>query len=143
MKEERPADALMITLKQSESVFIPFRPKAFQSFSITKIKERPSKSCFLIQISSVGLPEQVYADLQSKFSFHCPKPTEGKKIVFVLGGPGSGKGTQCNLIVKSCYYAHVSTGDLLREEVKRKTALGQQLESEMKEGKMISQASEH
>lgn len=38
------------------------------------------------------------------------------KIIFVLGGPGAGKGTQCSLIVKNLGYVHLSAGDLLREE---------------------------
>ncbi|KAF9668658.1 hypothetical protein SADUNF_Sadunf14G0026600 [Salix dunnii] len=42
------------------------------------------------------------------------KPT----VVFVLGGPGSGKGTQCANIVKHFGYTHLSAGDLLRAEMK-------------------------
>jgi adenylate kinase family enzyme len=41
----------------------------------------------------------------------------GKEIVFVLGGPGSGKGTQCEKIVANFGYTHLSAGDLLRAEV--------------------------
>ncbi|XP_076306752.1 UMP-CMP kinase-like isoform X2 [Tachypleus tridentatus] len=37
-------------------------------------------------------------------------------IVFVLGGPGSGKGTQCAKIIKEFDYVHLSAGDLLRTE---------------------------
>lgn len=39
------------------------------------------------------------------------------KVVFFLGGPGSGKGTQSALIEKKYGYHHLSAGDLLREEV--------------------------
>ncbi|XP_022742396.1 UMP-CMP kinase 3-like isoform X2 [Durio zibethinus] len=42
------------------------------------------------------------------------KPT----VVFVLGGPGSGKGTQCANIVEHFHYTHLSAGDLLRAEIK-------------------------
>ncbi|KAM4761185.1 adenylate kinase isoenzyme 1 isoform 2-T3 [Cyanocitta cristata] len=38
------------------------------------------------------------------------------KIIFVVGGPGSGKGTQCEKIVQKYGYTHLSTGDLLRAE---------------------------
>lgn len=40
------------------------------------------------------------------------------RVVFVLGGPGSGKGTQCALIAEdeALGYAHLSAGDLLRAE---------------------------
>ena len=42
---------------------------------------------------------------------------QGKKIVFIVGGPGSGKGTQCDRIVEKYGYCHLSSGDLLRAEV--------------------------
>jgi UMP-CMP kinase len=38
------------------------------------------------------------------------------EVVFVLGGPGAGKGTQCQKIVKDFGFVHLSAGDLLREE---------------------------
>jgi len=45
--------------------------------------------------------------------------TENKpRIVFILGGPGSGKGTQCDIMNKKYDYVHYSTGDLLREFIK-------------------------
>lgn len=37
-------------------------------------------------------------------------------VVFVLGGPGAGKGTQCAMIVKEFGYVHLSAGELLRAE---------------------------
>jgi hypothetical protein len=39
-------------------------------------------------------------------------------VVFVLGGPGSGKGTQCANIVEHFGFTHLSAGDLLRAEIK-------------------------
>ena len=61
------------------------------------------------------------------------------QVIFVMGGPGAGKGTQCSRLVKEFGFATFSTGDLLRQVVKEKKAEGwQQLESDMKEGKLIS-----
>jgi len=37
-------------------------------------------------------------------------------IIFVLGGPGAGKSTQCKMLVENFGYVHLSAGDLLREE---------------------------
>jgi UMP-CMP kinase len=37
-------------------------------------------------------------------------------VVFILGGPGSGKGTQSERINKEFKFTHLSAGDLLREE---------------------------
>ena len=42
----------------------------------------------------------------------CPKPN----VVFVLGGPGTGKGTMCELAESQLGWTHLSTGDLLRAE---------------------------
>lgn len=58
-------------------------------------------------------------------------------IVFVLGGPGSGKGTQCDKIKAKYGHTHLSAGDLLREEVKSGSAVGKQCEQIMKEGKLV------
>jgi UMP-CMP kinase family protein len=59
-------------------------------------------------------------------------------VVFVIGGPGSGKGTQCAKIKTEFNYNHLSTGDILRTVVKEKTAPGwEQLDADMKEGKLI------
>lgn len=51
------------------------------------------------------------------------------KIIFVLGGPGSGKGTQCENMVNEFNFTHFSTGDLLRSEVKSGSDLGKEINS--------------
>uniref|UniRef100_A0A914PWQ2 Adenylate kinase n=1 Tax=Panagrolaimus davidi TaxID=227884 RepID=A0A914PWQ2_9BILA len=45
-------------------------------------------------------------------------------VFFIVGGPGSGKGTQCDKIVKKYGLTHLSSGDLLRAEVNAKTEVG-------------------
>ena len=61
------------------------------------------------------------------------------QVIFVMGGPGAGKGTQCAKLVKELGFATFSTGDLLRGVVKEQKAEGwQQLAADMKEGKLIS-----
>ena len=59
-------------------------------------------------------------------------------IVFVIGGPGCGKGTQCKRIVSNFKYVSFSTGDLLRQYVKDKKEGYEQIDKDMKEGKLIS-----
>ena len=44
--------------------------------------------------------------------------------VWVLGGPGSGMGTQCSMIKSKYGYTHLSVGDVMREEVKSGCQLG-------------------
>ncbi|XP_058763222.1 UMP-CMP kinase-like isoform X2 [Vicia villosa] len=46
----------------------------------------------------------------------CPRHVD-TVIAFVLGGPGSGKGTQCEKIVETFGFKHLSAGDLLRKEM--------------------------
>ncbi|XP_034039874.1 UMP-CMP kinase [Thalassophryne amazonica] len=60
------------------------------------------------------------------------------QVVFVLGGPGAGKGTQCTKIIESYSYTHLSAGDLLRAERAREgSEYGQLIASYIKEGKIV------
>jgi UMP-CMP kinase family protein len=59
------------------------------------------------------------------------------KVLFVLGGPGSGKGTQCDNLVKTYKFQHLSAGDLLREEVKRGTPLSEEINGYISKGHMV------
>lgn len=60
------------------------------------------------------------------------------KIVFVLGAPGAGKGTQCEKIVENFGFTHLSAGDLLREERKREgSEYGALIEDNIKNGRIV------
>tara|TARA_B110000261_G_scaffold42760_1_gene50237 strand:+ start:174 stop:815 length:642 start_codon:yes stop_codon:yes gene_type:complete len=58
--------------------------------------------------------------------------------IILFGPPGAGKGTQAQFIVKKHNYFQLSTGNLLREEVKLKTLLGAQIEKLISNGKFAS-----
>lgn len=60
-----------------------------------------------------------------------------KNIIFIAP-PAAGKGTQSDLLVKKYGYVHISTGDLLRNEVASKTELGLEIEENMANGILIS-----
>lgn len=60
-----------------------------------------------------------------------------KKIYFVLGGPGSGKGTQCAKLVEKLGFAHFSAGDLLRNEVSKGSEQGNMIGDMIKDGKIV------
>nr|CAD2186482.1 unnamed protein product [Meloidogyne enterolobii] len=65
-------------------------------------------------------------------------PSEKYNVVFVLGPPGSGKGTQCQRIEETYGYVHLSAGDLLREERQRKgSEYGELIEQHICEGKIV------
>ncbi|GMH08797.1 hypothetical protein Nepgr_010637 [Nepenthes gracilis] len=58
-------------------------------------------------------------------------------IAFVLGGPGSGKGTQCEKIVEKYGFTHLSAGDLLRKEISSNSENGAMILDTIKEGKIV------
>ena len=58
--------------------------------------------------------------------------------IILFGPPGAGKGTQSQFIVKKHNYFQLSTGNLLREEVKSKTLLGSEIEKLISNGKFVS-----
>lgn len=57
--------------------------------------------------------------------------------IILLGPPGSGKGTQGNLIEKKYGLPKISTGDLLRSEVRERTQLGKEAETRMNRGELV------
>jgi adenylate kinase len=57
--------------------------------------------------------------------------------VVILGAPGSGKGTQSNLIISKYGLHHISTGEILREEIGKQTALGKIAEGIISEGHLM------
>lgn len=59
------------------------------------------------------------------------------QVIFILGGPGSGKGTQCDNLVNTYGFLHYSTGDLLRAEVKKETELGKEIDSYISKGHLV------
>ncbi|OIT26247.1 PREDICTED: UMP-CMP kinase 3-like [Nicotiana attenuata] len=59
------------------------------------------------------------------------------KIVFVIGGPGCGKGTQCKRIAQLFGYTHLSVGELLRQEINSGSETGSMIQKIMKEGKLV------
>jgi adenylate kinase len=57
--------------------------------------------------------------------------------IILFGAPGAGKGTQANFLINEFDLIQISTGDMLREAVKRKTELGKQVETIMANGDLV------
>jgi adenylate kinase len=61
-----------------------------------------------------------------------------KKNIILLGPPGSGKGTQSNKVINDFCYCQLSTGDLLRDHVARKTPQGIKAKEAMDKGQLVT-----
>lgn len=57
--------------------------------------------------------------------------------VVIFGAPGSGKGTQSELIISEYGLAHISTGDVLRAEIKNDTELGKTAKGYIEKGQLV------
>ena len=58
--------------------------------------------------------------------------------IVLFGPPGSGKGTQSELLVKSYKFVHLSTGDILRAEMRNGSPLGRKVQTILEKGELVS-----
>ena len=59
------------------------------------------------------------------------------KALFIVGGPGSGKGTICDYLIDTYGFKHFSTGDLLRAEVQSGSDTGKYIDSLISKGNLV------
>lgn len=89
----------------------------------------------------VSAPVDPYVPRSMYQSDFCRGPAsafEGPRIFFILGGPGSGKGTACAHLVERFGFTHLSSGDLLRAEAERAgSAHGDVIRRCMAEGTLV------
>ena len=57
--------------------------------------------------------------------------------IVLLGAPGSGKGTAGKVLAEDLKLAHISTGDLFRENLKNETELGKEAKQYMDKGELV------
>ena len=58
--------------------------------------------------------------------------------IILIGPPGAGKGTQAKYLVKKINGFQISTGDILRDEIKKDTDIGKKIINDMNDGKFVS-----
>ena len=98
----------------------------------------PTAALALTAVVTIGLVGLTYYTWKYVIGPDKNKITSPKmKVVFVLGGPGSGKGTNCSKIVDLFGYVHLSAGDLLREERNSGSALAEMINNFIAEGKIV------
>jgi adenylate kinase len=66
--------------------------------------------------------------------------TPNPLVLILLGPPGSGKGTQAAMLHDKLHLPHISTGDLLREHIRKNTELGKQAQTFMDKGQLVPDA---
>jgi len=64
--------------------------------------------------------------------------TKTRIVLVLLGGPGAGKGTQAKALMRYLEIPQISTGDLLRAEIRQKTEIGIEAEKQISAGKLVS-----
>jgi len=91
------------------------------------------KAILMLALAGIAGTAYYYYDNRDQQTFG-----DDYTVVYVLGGPGAGKGTQCANLVKDFGFVHLSAGDLLREERQRKgSQYGDLINNYIKEGKIV------
>ncbi|KAJ3105463.1 bifunctional uridylate/adenylate kinase [Phlyctochytrium planicorne] len=127
---------LMFSLPRHTAVRIPRRKFATSSSSSS------SSVPLILAIGGLGAAGLVWSQWDSlvggKKGLGLAPLAKDTSVVFVLGGPGAGKGTQCANLVRDYGFEHLSAGDLLREERNRKgSPYGELINNYIKEGKIV------
>jgi len=108
------------------------KKQAFSSRSLGLGFTNSKSSTFIVGVIVAGTVIVVTFSSMST-SAESQKPT----VVFVLGGPGAGKGTQCTRIVQNFGFVHLSAGDLLRSEVQSGSKHGEMISTMIKNGQIV------
>eukprot|EP00899_Mesostigma_viride_P026496 jgi/Mesvir1/7030/Mv09157-RA.1 len=119
---------------------------ANQYYTTEVVISKASTASGLLALAGIPVPPPSgpsYVDTMSSIlakldgSASSGNAADAPAIVFVLGGPGSGKGTQCANIVRAYDFVHLSAGDLLRAEIKSGSENGTMIANMIKQGQIV------
>ena len=130
------AETAEVARKDDNLETLKKRFKVFQDDTMPVVNQfKEQGKCRMVE--SIGTIESIYGNIRKHFIQSLIKP----KVVFVLGGPGAGKGTQCTTLVEDeqfkSAFAHLSAGDLLRAERNSGSADAELINNYIKEGKIV------
>ncbi|KAM7491735.1 hypothetical protein LguiA_034656 [Lonicera macranthoides] len=91
---------------------------------------------YLVNHHQAAYGFKIWESLSSEAGGDFPR-VQNPFIAFVLGGPGSGKGTQCAKIAETFGFTHLSAGDLLRKEILSNSENGAMILNKIKKGKIV------
>jgi UMP-CMP kinase len=120
--ETDPAGRAMIKAGVSPALL-----EAWCSNSVCEIAGKKDKAFDLLEDIDTSEAIRLALESQAKLAV----------VVFVLGGPGAGKGTQCAKIVEEFGWVHLSAGDLLRAERATDSENAQLINNYITEGKLV------
>eukprot|EP01116_Phalansterium_solitarium_P006336 TRINITY_DN1863_c0_g1_i1.p1 TRINITY_DN1863_c0_g1~~TRINITY_DN1863_c0_g1_i1.p1 ORF type:complete len:289 (-),score=45.08 TRINITY_DN1863_c0_g1_i1:95-961(-) len=134
-------DAGLPQTKYSSSLSIPPEfPEVLKNFTREVLRHQPKE---IYQFAAEYFAElirkqQTVAEVEVPVATEEePISTEKPQVIFVLGGPGSGKGTQCANIVEHYGFVHLSAGDLLRAEKDSGSPDGAMISQMIKDGQIV------
>merc|ERR1712080_242672 len=88
-------------------------------------------------MGSADSPAQQYTHFLKSLDANMPDNKFELPVIWVLGGPGCGRGTQCELIQTRTGYTHISTGEVLRHEVMSGSQRGLKFYKIMADGEAV------
>jgi guanylate kinase len=137
-------DALLIFIAPASIETLEERLRGRGSESEQTLRRRMSAVQDSLRIAQEGglfdvtiVNEELDTAVAQVISLLLPSLRQKRRVVFILGGPGSGKGTQCARLVQRFGYTHLSAGDLLRGEQQRDSPQALLIKNYIKEGKIV------
>eukprot|EP00931_Biecheleriopsis_adriatica_P032370 TRINITY_DN18898_c0_g2_i1.p1 TRINITY_DN18898_c0_g2~~TRINITY_DN18898_c0_g2_i1.p1 ORF type:complete len:1052 (-),score=160.75 TRINITY_DN18898_c0_g2_i1:66-3221(-) len=98
------------------------------------LPERVADTHAPLAASTIGATDILHEEVPPSLP---PGSFAGRVIIF-MGPPASGKGTQCKRLSREFGLVHISLGDVIRDEIKKGTELGQRCDVYMSRGDMVS-----